>query len=273
MNRQQTDPIEIYQRELQAVYRIAYSYLKNREDAENVAQECFVRLLKSGFELDDAGAVKGWLMRMVTTLCLAVTNDKDRVVKDDPAPHEIDRCMAAIMRLPGKYKTVCYLAYNDGYGIDTIAALLCERREIVNTIVIRTRQQLEREAGLISMFDETVSASYEKIRIDPNSAVRIWKSVLMLFAAYEEEKKKRAAERADSYERRPVAPAAAAVPVRPIVPERTVENDESEENDGIGAEAAEPFSEKAGRALNGAKNAASSLLPSAAANLAAQPSL
>ena len=260
MNR--TDPIEIYQRELQAVYRIAYTYLQNREDAENTAQECFVRLLKSGFELDDAAAVKGWLMRMVTTLCLAVTNDRDRVVKDDPAPHEIDRCMAAIMKLPGKYKTVCYLAYNDGYGIDTIASLLCERRDIVNTIVIRTRQQLERDADLISQFEETVGASYEKIRIDPNAAVRIWKSVLMLFAAYEDEKKKRAAERVDSFDFRP-----SAMPVTPVVPRKAEEPDESDITEGeeYGADGGDVFRDKADRALTGAKTAAASFFRSAGA--------
>ncbi len=51
------------------VFRLAYSYLKNREDAEDIAQETFLKLYCSRVEFSDAGHIKGWLIRVAVNLC------------------------------------------------------------------------------------------------------------------------------------------------------------------------------------------------------------
>ena len=39
---------EVYQRHVVMLYRVAYSFMKNGPDAEDMVQETFVRLLHSG---------------------------------------------------------------------------------------------------------------------------------------------------------------------------------------------------------------------------------
>src|SRR6266481_9151232 len=52
------------------VFRIAYSILRNHHDAEDAAQECFLRVLKYGRELAHVRNTKTWLARIAWTVAL-----------------------------------------------------------------------------------------------------------------------------------------------------------------------------------------------------------
>jgi len=52
------------------VFRIAYSILRNHHDAEDAAQECFLRVLKYGRELAHIRNAKTWLARIAWTVAL-----------------------------------------------------------------------------------------------------------------------------------------------------------------------------------------------------------
>ncbi len=52
------------------VFRIAYSILRNHHDAEDAAQECFLRVLKYGRELAHVRNAKTWLARIAWTVAL-----------------------------------------------------------------------------------------------------------------------------------------------------------------------------------------------------------
>ena len=58
------------------VYRIAYSVLRNHHDAEDVAQETFVRVLHYGKKLEDVRDPKAWLARIAWRV--AVERNKKR---------------------------------------------------------------------------------------------------------------------------------------------------------------------------------------------------
>lgn len=144
---QGTRVLEIYQKHLQMVYRLAYTYLQNRAEAEKAAQETFARFMRAGVPLDEETAVKGWLIRTVTGICLKKLNTPGYRIKEDPAPHEIDRTMWAIMALPGKYKTVVYLFFYEGLTAREIAALTGDAFEIVSTIIGDSRRRLGARLG------------------------------------------------------------------------------------------------------------------------------
>jgi RNA polymerase sigma-70 factor (ECF subfamily) len=59
------------------VYRIAYSVLRNHHDAEDVAQETFVRVLHYGKKLEEVRDPKAWLARIAWRV--AVERNKKRV--------------------------------------------------------------------------------------------------------------------------------------------------------------------------------------------------
>src|ERR1700686_1998023 len=52
------------------VFRIAYSILRNHHDAEDAAQECFLRVLKFKDRLHEVHNVKTWLARVAWTTAL-----------------------------------------------------------------------------------------------------------------------------------------------------------------------------------------------------------
>ena len=52
------------------VFRIAYSILRNHHDAEDAAQECFLRVWKHKDRLGEVGNVKTWLARIAWTTAL-----------------------------------------------------------------------------------------------------------------------------------------------------------------------------------------------------------
>jgi RNA polymerase sigma-70 factor (ECF subfamily) len=52
------------------VFRIAYSILRNHHDAEDAAQECFLRVLKYGTRLSQVRNPKTWLARVAWTTAL-----------------------------------------------------------------------------------------------------------------------------------------------------------------------------------------------------------
>ena len=52
------------------VFRIAYSVLRNHHDAEDAAQECFLRVLKYGRQLKHVRNPKTWLARIAWTAAL-----------------------------------------------------------------------------------------------------------------------------------------------------------------------------------------------------------
>ncbi|HYL93408.1 MAG TPA: sigma-70 family RNA polymerase sigma factor, partial [Alphaproteobacteria bacterium] len=52
------------------VFRIAYSVLRNHADAEDAAQECFLRVLKNSKRLGDVRSPKTWLARVAWTTAL-----------------------------------------------------------------------------------------------------------------------------------------------------------------------------------------------------------
>ena len=52
------------------VFRIAYSILRNHHDAEDAAQECFLRVWKHKDRLQDVHNAKTWLARIAWTTAL-----------------------------------------------------------------------------------------------------------------------------------------------------------------------------------------------------------
>ena len=68
-------------------FRVAYGVLRHRQDAEDVAQEAFVKAYRSFRELRDRDRFRAWLVRMTWRLAIdRQRNDRRRVARESRSP-------------------------------------------------------------------------------------------------------------------------------------------------------------------------------------------
>ena len=54
---------------IDTVFRIAFGYLKNRDDADDVTQEVFMRLYSANAEFESEEHIRNWLIRVTVNRC------------------------------------------------------------------------------------------------------------------------------------------------------------------------------------------------------------
>lgn len=130
------------------VFRVAFNYVKNFEDAEDISQDAFVKL----YTCDDSFAadenIKAWLIRVAINLSKNLLKQSRRRGQAElPAdiPYE-DRGDIAlydcIQRLKPEYSGVIYLFYYEGYSVKEIAKLCGLTSAAVRTRLCRGRERL-----------------------------------------------------------------------------------------------------------------------------------
>ena len=124
---------EVYERQFNMVYRVCFSYLKNKMDAEDAVAEVFVKLLKNGTAtLKDIEHEKAWLLRTAINQCkdclksvrrkLANIDDYENLETENTLPD--NELLEIILGLPERYKDVIYLYYYEGYSTAEVAQIL-----------------------------------------------------------------------------------------------------------------------------------------------------
>ncbi|TQR21543.1 RNA polymerase sigma factor [Psychrobacillus vulpis] len=127
------------------LYRLAYSYVKNKENALDIVQESIFKALKSIDQLNEIGYLKTWLYRIVinTSLDFIKKHGRMQAMDDDvlhsfmPEQRDVEKnydLYEAIDHLKEPYKTIIVLRYFEDLKIDEIAEIQNE-----NTNTIKTR--------------------------------------------------------------------------------------------------------------------------------------
>jgi len=153
-------------------FRVAYGVLRNREDAEDVAQEAFLRAHRGFAQLRDQDRFRAWLVRTTWRLAIdRIRNEKRRAAREGAVEasagqtveelavaRERSRALwAAIDGLPEKLRITTVLAAIEGYDIADVARLLDVPAGTVKSRLFLARQQLAEK--LCSPTPTTSSAS------------------------------------------------------------------------------------------------------------------
>jgi RNA polymerase sigma-70 factor (ECF subfamily) len=139
--------------------RVAYSVLRNHQDAEDAAQEAFARAHRKFHQLRDRDRFRAWLVRMVWRVALDRRRaDKRRtareqvVVRPDVSePGETTaikreraaRLWAAIDALPEKLRLVTVLAAIEGHRVEEVAAMVGAPAGTVKFRLFEARKRLQ----------------------------------------------------------------------------------------------------------------------------------
>ena len=132
------------------VFRLAYSYLGNRADAEDVCQSVFLKLAEGKTALLP-GREKAWLLTCAANLCKSQLRSfwrKNVGELDESLPFRDDtdrEVWDAVMALPPKYRAVVHLYYWEGYSQGEIGDILHISRTAVQTRMARARDMLKKE--------------------------------------------------------------------------------------------------------------------------------
>lgn len=132
------------------VFRVAYSSLRSRPDAEDVMQDTLLKLYQSGKAFESEDHRKHWLIRVAINECrkakrwyrriVPLEERREEPVFDTPAQSELfDRVMA----LPGTYRLTVYLYYYEDYSVRQVADAMDTNPSTVQSRLMRARGLLK----------------------------------------------------------------------------------------------------------------------------------
>ena len=144
-------------------FRVAYSVLRHREDAEDVAQEAFAKAYRNFRQLRDRDRFRAWLARMTWRLAIDRCRAAHRRQQVELAAGDAGGAMAAetvetiesrereellwkaIDALPNKLRMVLVLASIEGHGVKDVASLLRIPKGTVKSRLFAARQRLKEQ--------------------------------------------------------------------------------------------------------------------------------
>ena len=109
----------LYDRYSRDVYRLALSYLHSKQDAEDICQSVFLKLLETNITLSQE---KAWLLKCTANACKNHLKSFWRQNREDLDDNMVfaearDREIWAVVgKLPPKYRAVVHLYYYEGYS-------------------------------------------------------------------------------------------------------------------------------------------------------------
>lgn len=147
------------------LYNIAYSYLKNTSDADDIVQDTFMKYLSTDKNFDTLDSEKYFLIRVCINIAINLLKSKWKkdVIKDDSIAlnltynndesSNIDY-FNLICNLPSKYKSVMVLYYWEDFSVEEVAKAL-------NISTSSVKKRLERGRNMIKDKIENMEDSYE----------------------------------------------------------------------------------------------------------------
>jgi len=157
------------------VYNLALRFLNDPDEAEDVAQDCFIRVYKAAATYTPDAKFTTWLYTIVRNLCFNVLRSRRQAVivsVDDEAMPELpsrdedqierisrqqvsEKVRQAVSKLPENMRLVVILAKYHGLSYDEIAGIMGCSVNAVKLRVHRAKAILAEE--LSSLNDETMS--------------------------------------------------------------------------------------------------------------------
>lgn len=137
---------------LDCIYRVAVNGCRNFADAEDVAQNTFVKLWERKESFDDEDYAKKWLIRVAVNEChslwrLGWKRHMSYLEELDEEPvfstPEKSSLYYAVQRLPLKYRQIVYLYYYEEYSVREIAVIMKLSETAIKSRLLRARQQLK----------------------------------------------------------------------------------------------------------------------------------
>ena len=140
--------VEVYYRQVDTVYRVCYSFMKNQADTEDMVQETFLHLLSSKKCFENERHEKAWLIVTASNVCKDTLkkwwrkseNIEDYLdISEESKPD--DGILEAILQLPPDFKDAVYMYYYEGFTTVEIAQYLHCPESTVRSRLMRAKKK------------------------------------------------------------------------------------------------------------------------------------
>ena len=135
---------------MDTIYRVAYSWTKNTDDANDVTQDVLIQLYKTTKEFESDSHMKNWLIKVTVNRCKMIFRSPWSKMEDienygETLGFEDESYLdlfLAVMNLDKKYRVPLMLFYYEGYSTAEIASLLDIPEKTVSTRLFRAKGRL-----------------------------------------------------------------------------------------------------------------------------------
>lgn len=131
------------------IYRLAFSYTKDTQNAEDVVNESVSRALSAINSLKNDSYMGTWFYRIVVNTANTYLKKQSKIIYLDETK-DIETCddkymdvdlYEAVMNLDSKYRTIVILRFFEDMSLEKIASILDEN---INTVKTRLYTALEK---------------------------------------------------------------------------------------------------------------------------------
>lgn len=136
---------------MDTIYRVAYSWTKNPNDANDVTQDVLIHLFKTTKEFESDSHLKNWLIRVTINQCKMLFRSPWNKMEDlgeyaNTLGFEEESYLdlfRAVMNLDKKYRIPLLLFYYEGYSTAEISSILKIPKKTVSTRLFRAKAKLK----------------------------------------------------------------------------------------------------------------------------------
>jgi len=158
LNNDATAQKELYNRFSSKMLAVCYRYAHNREDAEDMLQEGFIKVFTQIRSFENRGAFEGWIRRIMVHTCINILKKNKKFnesvdlihasgvqVKGENVPSIVQakQVVECIRLLPFGYRTVLNLYAIEGYSHREIAQMLEIEESTSRSQYTRAKAMLE----------------------------------------------------------------------------------------------------------------------------------
>lgn len=144
---------ELYDRQINRVYRLALLLLGSVTDAEDVAQTVFLKIWEKNPKFRDTDHETAWVLTTTRNQCRDLQKSfyrKHRTAIEGAPEKSVsfvsdadNEIWQALQSLPEKYRVVLYLYYYEGYPVKELSILLDRRESTLQTQLATGRKLLK----------------------------------------------------------------------------------------------------------------------------------
>ena len=134
----------------ESILRLAYSYLHNQSDAEDILQDTLIQYLRTAPTLESPAHEKAWLLRVAGNLSKNLLRAQGYRQADQleetliaQEREDLSYVWEAVKALPLPYRETVHLYYYEGYSTAQIAQILGRKEATVRSHLKRGREKLK----------------------------------------------------------------------------------------------------------------------------------